>query len=641
MNASALSPRNVGSLPSYGDCNTSSNIDCTLKLPEQAFLSLPQLSTPQLRVLAAHSGLDSADAPRPTLLGSLSGALSTEGKQQWVVQNAEGTAPGRMKGLLVSYKKDLYLYGGMPHTAFTAARALNATSFAYPDNEGIFMKLCHASGKWQSVSCAGAVPESRTRIHSGHAGVVHGDTLFLVGNLQSPNPEERPVLPTSIAMCQYHFPTQQWTRLKLRGAPEICHYPLLAAHRDQLVLFGGQTSLYENIGRHEALWTFDITASAWKQQHASGDLPDPHLACALAIVNSQAYVLVNDPEGTRRLEVYELDLNSWVWRRLPAAGTQPSCRRAASAVVVQGQWLLYGGLWTGEAYNSFHVFDFEKLAWSSPKLAGTEAHARYYHMAACHNNTMVILGGLDYMRPEYERLQEVDAVQCIWQQPAPHSRDFYDTNLMNHQVGCSMQAMYRQRLFTDATIVVEGHTLQAHRAVLAAASPVFERMFSSHMQEGKSQTIEMTDVAAETVELLLQFIYGCLQPGLTLPEVVALFQASDKYALASLHHQCTRLLTAHISFGNIFQLADLAQLHNCPSLLQACLDYVESLQELEGILGSDTCSQIRNDSRLTDLLLSRQSQKVSPEELSMERQHSASCLSVTHAAAHTACRKTV
>lgn len=84
----------------------------------------------------------------------------------------QGTAPGRMKGLLVSYNNDLYLYGGMPHTAFTAARALNATSFAYPDNESIFMKLCHGSGKWQSVSCLGAVPESRTRIHSGHAGPV-------------------------------------------------------------------------------------------------------------------------------------------------------------------------------------------------------------------------------------------------------------------------------------------------------------------------------------------------------------------------------------------------------------------------------------------------------------------------------------
>ena len=72
------------------------------------------------------------------------------------------------------------------------------------------------------------------------AGVVHRDTLFLVGNLQSPDPEERPVLPTVIVMCQYHFPTQKWTRLKPRAAPEICHYPLLAAYDDQLILFGGK-----------------------------------------------------------------------------------------------------------------------------------------------------------------------------------------------------------------------------------------------------------------------------------------------------------------------------------------------------------------------------------------------------------------
>ena len=94
--------------------------------------------------------------------------------------------------------------------------------------------------------------------------------------------------------------------------------------------------------------------------------------------------------------------------------------------------------------------------------------------------------GLDYMRPEYERLQEVNTVQCIWQQPVPHFRDFDDSTLINHQLGSSIQAMYRQRLFTDATIVVEGQALPVHRAVLAAASPVFERMFSSHMQEGES-----------------------------------------------------------------------------------------------------------------------------------------------------------
>lgn len=82
----------------------------------------------------------------------------------------QGLAPGRMKGLLVSHNGDLYIYGGMPHTAFTSNRTLTTTSFAYPDGDTVFMKLNSGSGKWHSVSCAGAVPESRTRIHSGHAG---------------------------------------------------------------------------------------------------------------------------------------------------------------------------------------------------------------------------------------------------------------------------------------------------------------------------------------------------------------------------------------------------------------------------------------------------------------------------------------
>lgn len=76
--------------------------------------------------------------------------------------------------------------------------------------------------------------------HVHVAGVVHRDTLYLVGNLQSPDPEERPALPTGIAMCCFHFPSQQWSRLRLAHAPEVCHYPLLAAQEDQLILFGGR-----------------------------------------------------------------------------------------------------------------------------------------------------------------------------------------------------------------------------------------------------------------------------------------------------------------------------------------------------------------------------------------------------------------
>ena len=76
----------------------------------------------------------------------------------------------------------------------------------------------------------------------------------------------------------------------------------------------------------------------------------------------------------------------------------------------------------------------------------------------------------------------------------------------------------------------------------------------------------------------------------------------------------------------------------CP--LQACLDYMESLQELEGILGSDTCSQIRNDPRITNLLLTQQAGKLSSEKLTMERQHSASCSSATYTTSGVPYRRT-
>ena len=100
-------------------------------------------------------------------------------------------------------------------------------------------------------------------------------------------------------------------------------------------LCAGQTALYEDIGRHDALWTFDITASTWTKRQATGDLPDPHLANGLTVANGKAYALVNDPDGTKRLEVYELDLERWDWRLLPPLGTQPTCRRATSAVVMK------------------------------------------------------------------------------------------------------------------------------------------------------------------------------------------------------------------------------------------------------------------------------------------------------------------
>lgn len=70
--------------------STTAETQCSnMKLPERRPLTLSQISTSQLRVLAAFSGLESADAERPALLTSLTHELSREAKQQWLVKDAE------------------------------------------------------------------------------------------------------------------------------------------------------------------------------------------------------------------------------------------------------------------------------------------------------------------------------------------------------------------------------------------------------------------------------------------------------------------------------------------------------------------------------------------------------------------------
>ncbi len=49
--------------------------------------------------------------------------------------------------------------------------------------------------------------------------------------------------------------------------------------------------------------------------------------------------------------------------------------------------------------------------------------------------------------------------------------------------------------------------LRAHRLGLAAASQYFERMFNSGLEESKSGVVELADVSADTMELILRAVY--------------------------------------------------------------------------------------------------------------------------------------
>lgn len=142
--------------------------------------------------------------------------------------------------------------------------------------------------------------------------------------------------PSAATLALLYYLTVQCMQYVLQYVQRSCkHRGLLSLPISFSCLLPGQTAFYENIPANQALWSFDIPTQTWQQRHPTGLLPDPHQTQGLAVYNGKAFALVNEPNRSKRLEVFELDLATWHWRKLPGRGTQPSCRRAASAVVME------------------------------------------------------------------------------------------------------------------------------------------------------------------------------------------------------------------------------------------------------------------------------------------------------------------
>ena len=86
-------------------------------------------------------------------------------------------------------------------------------------------------------------------------------------------------------------------------------------------------------------------------------------------------------------------------------------------------------------------------------------------------------------------------------------------------------------MFTDCMVVCQDQDFPCHRAVLASASPVFERMLNTDMRVGNERRIDVDDVEPCSMKALLKALYiGEGSSNAPAPEGIALSATKHKYA---------------------------------------------------------------------------------------------------------------
>lgn len=123
------------------------------------------------------------------------------------------------------------------------------------------------------------------------------------------------------------------------------------------------------------------------------------------------------------------------------------------------------------------------------------------------------------------------------------------------------QRLWTERTFTDATVVCEGEKFEVHRAVLAAASQVFERAFSGVMKEARSALLEVRESAPAAVEAMLRFVYtGALPEGVA-GVCAPLLELAVQYELRELCEEVATEVLKGVRPENVRERAAMLKRH--------------------------------------------------------------------------------
>ena len=163
---------------------------------------------------------------------------------------------------------------------------------------------------------------------------------------------------------------------------------------------------------------------------------------------------------------------------------------------------------------------------------------------------------------------------------------------------------------TDVTFQVGEESFAAHRAVLAARSPVFMAQLFGQMKETATSHVRIDDMEPRprVFRAMLHFVYTDSLPNMDgdAPAVGQhLLVAADKYGMERLKLICEDRLCDYVNIGTVATtLLEVAEQYGFRGLKEACFKFLMSPGNLKAIKDSDEFQGLttRCPSLLSELL---------------------------------------
>lgn len=142
----------------------------------------------------------------------------------------------------------------------------------------------------------------------------------------------------------------------------------------------------------------------------------------------------------------------------------------------------------------------------------------------------------------------------------------YDPYACNNEMLSNVRGLFADPTFSDFSFFVEDKEFKIHKNILAATSPVFMKMFTTEMEESRTNTCRVDHIKPEVFEKILECIYKGKLPDDFPAYARDLFAAADYYGLDRLKEQCRLEVHENLSAANAVEAYSLACRYNLEEL---------------------------------------------------------------------------
>lgn len=142
----------------------------------------------------------------------------------------------------------------------------------------------------------------------------------------------------------------------------------------------------------------------------------------------------------------------------------------------------------------------------------------------------------------------------------------YDPYAANNEILSNVRGLYNDQRFSDFTFIVKGKEFKVHKNIVGAASPVFMKMFTTEMEESRTNQCRVEHIQPETFEKLLECIYKGKLPDDFSDHARDLYAAADYYGLDRLKELCRSEIHERLSVDNAVESYQWACRYNLDEL---------------------------------------------------------------------------